>query len=99
MKELIKSYHVNERRVEELLLEEFKRRFEHGAYDEANYLQKTFKLHDEKLRKVREALHQEWAHLQIVGRTLTPEEMQRSDALGKAVELIDQAWAVLEAGS
>ena len=54
---------------------------------------------DEKLRQVREELHQEWVHLQTVGHALTPEEMQRSDALGKAVELIDQALAVLEAES
>jgi hypothetical protein len=53
----------------------------------------------EKLRQVREELHQEWVHLQIVGRALTPEEMQRSAALGQAVELIDQALAVLEAES
>lgn len=48
------------------------------------------------LREVREAFQQEWVHLQIVGRALTPDELRRSDALGRAIPLLDQALATLE---
>lgn len=50
---------------------------------------------EEKFRQAREELHQEWVHLQIVGRALTPEEQRRSDALSRAVQLIDEALAAL----
>jgi hypothetical protein len=52
---------------------------------------------EEMLMQAREGLHQEWAGLQVLGRALTEQEKQRSDALSRAVELIDQALAVLGA--
>ena len=50
---------------------------------------------EEKLKQSRDELHQEWVHLQFVGRALTPEEQQRAQALGQAVPLLDQALEVL----
>lgn len=52
---------------------------------------------EETLIQAREGLHQEWANLQVLGRALTEQEKQRSDALGRAVKLIDEALAVLGA--
>lgn len=51
---------------------------------------------EQMLVQAREGLHQEWAALQILGRALTEQEKQRSDALGQAVRLIDEALSVLE---
>ena len=48
------------------------------------------------LREVRETLQQEWAHLQIAGRALTPDELRWSEALGRAIPLLDEALAILE---
>jgi hypothetical protein len=48
------------------------------------------------LREARERLQQEWVHLQVVGHALTPEELHRSDVLGKAIPILDQALAILE---
>ena len=50
---------------------------------------------EEKLKGVREQLHQEWIHFQIVGRELLPEEKLRATALNQAVRLIDEALKVL----
>ena len=50
---------------------------------------------EEMLIEARKGLHQEWVGLQILGRALTEQEKQRSDALGQAVELTDKALAVL----
>jgi hypothetical protein len=52
---------------------------------------------EEMLIQAREGLHQEWAGLQILGQALTEQEKQRSDALSRAVKLIDEALAVLGA--
>jgi hypothetical protein len=49
------------------------------------------------LRDLRETLQHEWVHLQIVGRALSPEEMRRSETLGQAIPLLDEALAILEA--
>ena len=49
------------------------------------------------LREAREALRQEWTSLQIFDRALTYEEPLRSDALGRAIPLLDQTLAILEA--
>jgi hypothetical protein len=40
---------------------------------------------ESRLREARERLQQEWAHLQVAGRALTPEEQRRSDMLGRAI--------------
>jgi hypothetical protein len=48
------------------------------------------------LQEAREMLQQEWNHLQVVGRALTPEELHRSDVLGKAIPILDHALAILE---
>ena len=48
------------------------------------------------LHEAREMLQQEWVHLQVVGRTLTPEEQRRSETLSRAVPLLDEALAILE---
>ena len=48
------------------------------------------------LREAREMLQQEWVHLQVVGRTLTPKKQRRSDMLGRAIPLLDEALAALE---
>jgi hypothetical protein len=53
---------------------------------------------EDLLTQAREGLHQEWASLQILGRALTEQEKQRSDALSRAVKLIDEALAALRAG-
>jgi cell division protein FtsL len=50
---------------------------------------------EEKLVQARENLHQEWAGLQILGRALTEQEKQRSEALRGAIKLIDEALTVL----
>jgi hypothetical protein len=52
---------------------------------------------EQMLIQARESLHQEWAGIQVLGRELTEQEKQRSDALGRAVKLIDEALAVLGA--
>ena len=48
------------------------------------------------LHEVREMLQQEWVHLQIVGRALTPEEQRRSDTLGRAIPLLDEVLTILD---
>ena len=48
------------------------------------------------LGEAREMLQQEWVHLQVVGRALTPEEQRRSETLSRAVPLLDEALAILE---
>ncbi len=48
------------------------------------------------LREAREMLQQEWVHLQVVGRALTPEEQRRSDTLGRAIPLLDEALGIME---
>jgi len=48
------------------------------------------------LRETRAMLQQEWVHLQVVGRALTPEEQRRSETLSRAVPLLDEALAILE---
>ena len=50
---------------------------------------------ESKLMEVREALAQVRVQLQILGRALTPAEEARVLALGRAVELIDEALEVL----
>ena len=47
------------------------------------------------LHEAREMLQQEWVHLQVVGRALTPEEQRRSVALGRAIPLLDEALGIL----
>jgi hypothetical protein len=51
---------------------------------------------EDRLKAIREELHQRWVHLQIVGRALTPEEQVEAAALNRAVEHIDQAIQALE---
>ena len=48
------------------------------------------------LGEAREMLQQEWVHLQVVGRALTPEEQRRSDTLGRAIPLLDEALGILD---
>ena len=48
------------------------------------------------LREAREMLQQEWVHLQVVGRALTPEEQRRSETLSRAIPLLDEALGILE---
>ena len=55
-----------------------------------------FKTPENVLHEAREMLQQEWVHLQVVGRALTPEEQHRSDTLGRAVPLLDEALGILE---
>jgi hypothetical protein len=50
---------------------------------------------EEKLAQAREGLYQESAHLQVLGRELTEQEKQRSEALQRAIKLIDEALTVL----
>jgi hypothetical protein len=50
---------------------------------------------EEKLREVREEFHQEWVHLQVVGRGLTPDEQSRNQILGKVLRLLDEALNAL----
>jgi hypothetical protein len=50
---------------------------------------------EEGLRCIREQLQQQWNQFQIVGRGLTPEEQRRSQALSRAIQLIDEALGVL----
>lgn len=51
---------------------------------------------ENSLRKAREALYQEWTHLQVVGHALSPDEQRRSLVLGRVILLLDQALAALE---
>jgi hypothetical protein len=51
------------------------------------------------LHEAREMLQQEWVHLQVVGRALTPEEQRRSDTLGQAIPLLDETLTILDQGS
>jgi hypothetical protein len=48
------------------------------------------------LHEAREMLQQERVHLQVVGRDLTPKEQHRSDMLGRALPLLDEALGILE---
>lgn len=50
---------------------------------------------EEKLRQVREEFHQEWVHLQVVGRELTTDEQRRSQTLGKVLRFLDEALNAL----
>ena len=50
---------------------------------------------EEKLRQVREEFHQEWVHLQVVGRELTADEQRRSQTLGKVLRFLDEALNAL----
>ena len=47
------------------------------------------------LQAIIEQLNQEWVHLQIVGRQLTPEEEQRSTTLAQTLEHLRIALALL----
>lgn len=52
------------------------------------------KTHDpasDLLKRVRDNLQQESAHIQIQGRALTDEEKRRVEKIGRAIPLIDQA--------
>jgi hypothetical protein len=48
------------------------------------------------LGEAREMLQQEWVHLQVVGRALTPEEQRQSHTLGQAIPLLDEVLRILE---
>jgi hypothetical protein len=47
------------------------------------------------LREAREMLRQEWTHLQIVGRALTPGELRRAENLSQAILLLDDVLGIL----
>ena len=51
---------------------------------------------EEMLAQAREALHQEWSGLKSPVIVLTRKEQQRSAALGRALELVDEALATLK---
>jgi len=51
---------------------------------------------EDRLRQAREELYQEWVHLQIVGRALTPEEQLRAESLSQAIQLLDEVLEILE---
>lgn len=51
------------------------------------------------LKAIIEQLDQEWVHLQIIGRQLTPEEQQRSKTLAQTLEHLRIALALLTSGA
>ena len=67
-----------------------------GHKEETTAMSAELKTPANVLREVREMLQQEWVHLQVVGRALTPEEQRRSDTLGRAIPLLDEALGILE---